>query len=121
MTVEIGSLHLTLVNAASRQIDAAIDALKTGDFDIALTLAGAAEGMIPSTETAVFAKLRDSPKVLERLSKKGLDQPHQPGALLVEHGGEPAMEIERWTAAFIIARASSKIEKWTPKMVEFKI
>jgi hypothetical protein len=121
MTIEIGSLQLTLVSAASRQIDAAIDALKAGDFDTALTLAGAAEGMIPSTGTDVFSKLKDSPKALERLSKKDWINLINQKFYWLKHGGEAAMEIECWAAAFMIARASSKIEKRTPKMVEFKI
>lgn len=48
------SLHLTLERAMSRQVDAAIDALVAGNFDIALTLAGAAEGMIERTGLHMF-------------------------------------------------------------------
>ena len=45
--IDIGaSLSLTLHEAASRQVDAAIDALQAGDYDVALTLAGATLGMI---------------------------------------------------------------------------
>ena len=47
LNVAIGTkIFLTLEKAAVRQIDAAIDALEAGLFDVALTLAGAAEGMI---------------------------------------------------------------------------
>lgn len=46
LNVSVGSLHLNLLEAATRQIHTAIDALEAGNFDIALTLAGAAEGMI---------------------------------------------------------------------------
>jgi hypothetical protein len=43
LIVAIGtSLHLSLEQAMCRQVDAAIDALIAGDFDVALTLAGAA-------------------------------------------------------------------------------
>jgi hypothetical protein len=121
MTVEIGSLHLTLVSAATRQIDAAIDALTRGDFDIALTLAGAAEGMIKSSGTDIFSKLKDSTKALERLSKKDWINLMNQELYWLKHGGEPAMEIECFTAALQIARATSKMVDWTPKMIEFKI
>jgi hypothetical protein len=39
-------LNLTKVEAAIRQVEAAIEALERGDFDVAITLAGAAEDMI---------------------------------------------------------------------------
>jgi len=39
----------------------------------------------------------------------------------LKHGGEPTMDIACSSAAFMVARAASKIENWTPKMVEFKI
>src|ERR1700682_5287290 len=42
MDIPIGTLNLTLVEAATRQTDAAIDAMQRGEYDVALTLAGAA-------------------------------------------------------------------------------
>ncbi len=64
------SLHFTLQRTMSRQVDAAIDALVAGDFDIALTLAGAAEGMIERTGLHMFGELKSTPKALERFDKK---------------------------------------------------
>jgi hypothetical protein len=32
----------------------------------------------------------------------------------------PAFEIDREAAAFMIARAASKLEKWSPQMEEFR-
>ena len=55
----VDPLKLTLAQAATRQVDAAIDALERGKFDIALTLAGAAEGMIERDGHHLFAGLRD--------------------------------------------------------------
>jgi hypothetical protein len=39
----------------------------------------------------------------------------------LKHGGKPATQICCADAAFMIARAASKLDEWTPKMVAFKI
>ena len=39
----------------------------------------------------------------------------------LKHGGAAEMTIDRANAAFMIARAMSKLDQWTPKMDEFKI
>lgn len=114
-------LCLTLHEAASRQVDAAIDALNRDDFDIALTLAGAAEGMIKRDELHMFAWLRDHPGAAERFSDKKewialLNQERD----WLKHGGQDEMTIECATAAFTIARAASKLEQWTDKMEAFR-
>jgi hypothetical protein len=43
-----------------RQIHAAIDHLHRGDFECAITLAAAGEGMLPSTDKAHFCELDDA-------------------------------------------------------------
>src|SRR4051812_891867 len=53
--------HIRL--ASMRQIHAAIEHLHRGDYECAITLAGAAEGMLPETDNAYFRQ-----KILE-LSK----------------------------------------------------
>jgi hypothetical protein len=53
-------IKLMLTEGATRQVDAAIDALGRGDFDVALTLAGAAEGMIKREGIHLFSFLRES-------------------------------------------------------------
>lgn len=121
MNVKIGSLHLTQVDAASRQVDAAIDALERGDFDIALTLAGAAEGMIERTGLHMFGELKKSPNALARFSQKEWITILNTERDWLKHGGQPAMEIECSSAAFMIARAASKLEDWTSRMTKFKI
>lgn len=114
-------LNLTLEEAASRQVDAAIDALQRGDFDVALTLAGAAEGMIRRDGPHMFAWLRDNPKAAERFpnKKQWIDELNREYYWL-KHGGEETMEIDCATAVFMIARAMTKLEVWTPKMDAFK-
>jgi len=115
------SLSLTLHEAASRQVDAAIDALQAGDYDVALTLAGAAEGMIAGTDHHLFGWLKQHPKALQRFDKKEWISILNSERDWLKHGGQPAMQIECAGAAFMIARAASKLEEWTPKMVAFKI
>jgi hypothetical protein len=120
--IDIGALlSLTLHAAASRQVDAAIDALQAGDFDVALTLSGAAEGMIERTGHHMFGWLKQHPRALERFDKKEWISILNSERDWLKHGGQPAMQIECAGAAFMIARAASKLEEWTPKMVAFKI
>jgi hypothetical protein len=121
MQVPPASLTLSLANAATRQTDAAIAAFERGAFDIALTLAGAAEGMIEREGFHLFPWLRDHPGARERFSRKewisGLNMERD----WLKHGGAAQMTIERTSAAIMIARAMSKLDQWTAKMDEFKI
>jgi hypothetical protein len=121
MEIPIGALKLTLVEAATRQTDAAIDALQRGEYDVAVTLAGAAEGMIERDGPHMFAYLRDSPRVHDKFSKKEWIATLNRELYWLKHGGQDEMEIECADAAFSIARAATKLEKWTPKMEEFKV
>ena len=60
------SLSLTKSEACLRHIEAAIAAFERGLFDVAITLAGAAEGMSPDTGAPhLFTVLRDHPRVTE--------------------------------------------------------
>ena len=120
MDIPVGTLKLTLVEAATRQTDAAIDALQRGDYDVAVTLAGAAEGMIERDGPHMFAYLRDSPRVHGKFSKKEWIATLNRELYWLKHGGQNEMEIDCADAAFLIARAASKLEKWTPKMEEFR-
>jgi hypothetical protein len=121
--IDIGaSTSLTLHEAASRQVDAAIDALQAGDFDVALTLAGAAEGMIErKTGHYMFGWLKQHPRAMERFKQKEWISILNTERDWLKHGGQRAMQICCADAAFMIARAASKLEEWTPKMVAFKI
>jgi hypothetical protein len=68
MQVPTGSLTLSLAEAAARQTNAAIAALEAGMFDISMTLAGAAEGMIKREGPHMFQGLRAAPRALERFT-----------------------------------------------------
>jgi len=65
-------LRLTKAEAAARQINAAIDAFERGDFDVCVTLSGAAEGMLPELPgQPLFSTIRSNPKAVERYGEKG--------------------------------------------------
>lgn len=118
------ALNLTLRQAASRQVLAAMDALERGQFDVSVTLAGAAEGMIKREVNYLFAALRDNPRAKERFAEqkdwiKQLNREHY----WLKHGGDDEMTISAFDAAMMITRALSKLETqdWTPKMEEFRV
>jgi hypothetical protein len=95
--------------------------LDRGDFDVALTLAGAAEGMIKREGNFLFAGMRDNPKYKERFTAKRdwiavLNSERD----WLKHGGTDEVEIECFDAAMMVARAASKLEVWTPKMDAFR-
>jgi hypothetical protein len=121
MDVPPGSLNLSLAEAATRQTNAAIAALEQGMFDIAMTLAGAAEGMIQREGVHMFQGLRASPRALERFSEKEWISILNMERDWLKHGGAAEMAIDRASAAFMIARAMSKLDQWSPAMDEFKI
>lgn len=118
-------LNLTKSGAAIRQTEAAIDAFLNGDFDICITLAGAAEGIYSArkgTDLHTFAMNDERAKVfgakatnaalnLERdwLKHTTLEQP-------------PQITITPFEAAHMLVRAMSKLDasEWTPKMDEIK-
>jgi hypothetical protein len=115
-------IKLTLAEGATRQVDAAIDALGRGDFAVALTLAGAAEGMLKREGFHLFVGLRDNPRAKERIAEKKdwislLNRERD----WLKHGGADEMEIGCYDAAMMIARAASKLEFWTPKMEDFRV
>ena len=117
------TLILTKIEAATRQADAAIVAFTHGDFDIAITLAGAAEGMLEREGTHMFSFMRDSPRVQDAETREWIANP-KPRKRLVgsipPRSGPTELSIERGHAAIMIARAASKLEKWTPRMDEFR-
>ena len=103
-------LTLSKAEAAARQVEGAIEALVRGHFDIAITLAGAAEDML-DRPGSLFDYQRDHP----RAKKLGLEEDTQRKALAdhmnvernwLKHKGPPeSMEFTLYSAAFMIARA----------------
>jgi hypothetical protein len=121
MLVPTGSLTLSLAEAATRQTNAAIAAFEHGMFDVAMTLAGAAEGMIKRDGPHMFQGLRAHPRALKRFSQKEWISILNMERDWLKHGGEAEMTIDRASAAFMIARAMSKLDQWSAAMDEFKV
>ena len=110
------TLTITKVEGATRQTDAAIEAFMRGHFDIAMTLAGAAEGMLHSTSGLHMSSfLLD---LVPKTEKTGWFAEINRQRDWLKHAAGPA--LEEWQAAQMIARAATKLEKWTPRMEEFK-
>ena len=61
-SITLKSITLTNAEAATRQIEAATEALSHDGFDIGITLAGAAEGIIVNPKS-LFDYQRNHPKV----------------------------------------------------------
>ena len=112
MQVPDKPLNLTKIEAATRQVEAAIDALGRGDFDIAITLAGAAEDMFDRPGLHLFAYLRDHPKVQHLDQKKEWVPALNLERNWLKHpNGPDRMLIGRYAACTMIARAATKLER----------
>jgi hypothetical protein len=115
------SIVLTKAEASRRHIEAAMTAFEEEQFDVSITLAGAAEGMVPKppgsglqTGPTLFPFLRDHP----RIAAEGVEKTDWITALNAErdwlkHTGPthaPTMEFERWAAAYMLYRAIDKFQ-----------
>jgi hypothetical protein len=117
------TLSLSKIEGATRQTNAAIEAFVSGYFDIAITLAGAAEGMLEREGPHMFSFMRDSPRVQNEdvKMKEWIAVLNLERDWLKHAGGTETLLIERGDAAFMIARAASKLSTWSPRMEEFKV
>jgi hypothetical protein len=122
MNPEKKVMTLTKAEGALRQINAAIEAFWRGDFDIAVTLSGAAEGMLERKEAHLFLHIRDAPQVQHVPKKEWIETLNQERDWLKHNNSDDSatMEIHRAAAAFMIARAASKLENWPLQIEEFK-
>ena len=108
------SIVLTKAEASRRHIEAAIKAFEEERFDVAITLAGAAEGMAPKTTApTLFSFARDHPGLAAQGAKKSewTDQLNVERNWL-KHAGPnhaPTMEFDRSAAAYMLVRAISKV------------
>lgn len=114
-------LRLTVIEAATRQTDAAILAMEQGLFDVALTLAGAAEDMVKIDGPHMYQWLRSAPGAQEKFTKKEWIGVLNLKRDWLKHGGVPEMAITRSATAYMVARSMSKLEEWTPRMDAFKV
>jgi hypothetical protein len=122
MEVPDCSLTLTKAEAATRQVEAAIEALARGQLDAAVTLADAAEGMIDREGLTLYNFVMNHPKV-QHLPRKMVNSHLNHARDWLKHSREPdTLELSRFDAAEMIARAASKLEasSWTPQIDAFR-
>jgi hypothetical protein len=107
-----------------RQIHAAIEHLQRGDFECAMTLAAAGEGMLPSTDEPQFRELARMTEVDDTVDwlRHGLMKDKENRRR--ERG--QIVTIEESEVIFVIYRAIAKFDavfgdQKTPQMVSFRI
>jgi len=107
-----------------RQIHAAIRHLQRGDFECAMTLAAAGEGLLPSTDEPQFSELARMSEVNDIVDwlRQGpmQDKEHR------KRGRGQSVIIEETEAIFVIYRAIAKFDavfgdQKTPQMVSFRV
>lgn len=122
MDVPDRDLTITKVEAATRQVEEAIKALLRGDFDVAITLAGAAEGMLERSGQHMWSYIK------QRTAEDGFDEKAMVKVVNAElywlkHPTPDAPDIltlTRSDAAWMIVRAMTKLETWSPILIEFE-
>jgi hypothetical protein len=124
MEVPAAKQKITKSEGATVQVEAAIAALMDGNFAAAITLAGVAKGMIEGDGKNVFQALLKAP---------GIEKTNQKEWVAVLNGERDwlkhvekedprtSLEISNLDAGFMIGRAASKLDKWSPTIDEFKI
>jgi hypothetical protein len=107
-----------------RQIHAAIEHLQRGDFECAMTLAAAGEGMLPSTDEPKFRELARMTEVNDTVDwlRHGPMEDKENR----KRGRGQSITIEESEAIFVIYRAIAKFDavfgdQKTPQMVSFRI
>lgn len=117
-------VKLTKESGAIRQIEAAIEALEMGRFECAVTLAAAAEGMLPEKpDQALFSGLVDHPKRPAHITRKQFITVLNLERDWLKHATPdfpPEMEITLSDAAFMIIRAMARLDRWSGEMSDFK-
>jgi hypothetical protein len=93
-----------------------------GDFDIATTLASAAEGMLQRDGLHLFSFLRAAQSVQEVVRKEWITVLDQERDWLkhCNPNDAPTLSLTNFEAGKMIAKAASKLDKWTPPMDDFK-
>jgi hypothetical protein len=124
MDVPATKQKLSKAEGATTQVESAIDALVNGNFAAAITLAGAAEGMLEGDGKEMFRVLVKAPDVAKVDEKKWIATLNGERDWLkhvTKEDPRTTLEISNLDAGFMIARAASKLDKWTPKIDEFKV
>jgi hypothetical protein len=113
-------LRLTRAQAATRQIEAAIAALEAGHYDLAITLAGAAEGMFKRRGRYLFRFLTKHEKLAAFERRTLIDHLNRELVWLKHEKRPNVLNIRRSVAASMITRAASKLKNWTPGIERFR-
>jgi hypothetical protein len=109
MKVSDRPFTLTRAEAATRQVEAAIEAMMRGRFDVAITLAGAAEDMI-NREGSLFAFQQAKAKELGIDGKELSDHMNAQRNWLKHNRPPDSMDFTLYDAGFMVARAVTKLE-----------
>jgi hypothetical protein len=115
-------LTISKAEGASRQVDEAIRALQRGDFDIAVTLAGAAEGMFDRKGLHLWNDYHAKAPAADIQGKELSDHLNAARHWLkhpVPEQGE-SLELDRGAAVQMTMRAMTQLATWSPLMNEFK-
>ena len=105
---------VTKAEASARQVEGAIEALVRGHFDIAITLAAAAEDMLDRPGSLLDYQ-RDHPRAKELGLEEGTERKAIADHMNLERNwlkhksGPESMEFTLYSAAFMIARAVTKL------------
>ena len=113
------NLVLTKQEAALRQIEAACEAFWNGDFDICITLSGAAEGMAPEPDGALLRRLAYDPRRPPHLSQKEWVSILNQGRDWLKHVTphfDDTIELDAGDAAHALMRAMQRWEPWSESM-----
>jgi hypothetical protein len=107
-----------------RQIHCAIEHLHNGDYECAITLAGAAEGMLPNTDEPTFRqKVKALSKSPEIQAAGGATGPND-YTVWLKHGGVENATIPAEESVALIWRAITKYKvtynDLSPQMLSFK-
>jgi len=107
-----------------RQIHAAIEHLQRGDFECAMTLAAAGEGMLPPTDEPHFRELARMTEVNDIVD--WLRHGRMKDKENRRRGRGQTVAIEEPEAIFVIYRAIAKFDavfgdQKTPQMISFRI
>jgi hypothetical protein len=111
--------NVTKQEAAAQQIEAAISAFHAGQFAVAVTLAGAAEGMAPARPGGLWQMIRDNPGRPLPDPKEWIKRLNETRDWLKHDQESPTRSLVAFEAGLFILRAMDKWERWSPTMLAF--
>jgi hypothetical protein len=116
-------LTLTKESAAIRQTEAAIDAFLRGDYDICITLAGAAEGIFSNRKGSDLHTFAMSHPRATEFGLKATNAAFNFERDWLKHSTSDSPEqitLTSFEAAMMLIRSMTKLANWSPKMDQIK-